>query len=136
MKLTPEQLKQNAAAMIAFADGKPIERLGNDGNYYTAERGDYPDSERLLSSMARGNVFRPAPEPKTRPWQKPEDVPGPVCWIRFNNSKLGEQMIIGFRHTGFICIDESWESCVFLFSEAKEYSTDRKTWHPCTVAVE
>jgi hypothetical protein len=81
---------------------------------------------------------RPLP-PALRQWSKPEDVPGPVCWIRKSMCRTnGEWMILclcisGARissGTGRRITLISW---VDLFSY--EHSTDRKTWHPCTVSA-
>lgn len=121
MKLTPEQLKQNAAAMIAFADGKPIQ--------FQNEKGEWDNCYTL------GGIgllpHRPKPEPKTRLWNCADDVPGPVCWIRPSGEEQ-EYMI----HTVTKCkIAYGDYRMDFPIVGSWQYSTDRKTWHPCT-AVE
>lgn len=58
--MTPEQLKQCAAAMIAFADDRPIQ----------FSRDNEPDVWIDTTSLYRITELphRPKPEPKTRPW--------------------------------------------------------------------
>ena len=126
MQLTPDQLKQNAAAMIAFAEGKPIQRKRTDGVWY---------DESNIAGMD-WLPFRPKPEPKTRPWSKPDDVPGPVCWIRGSSEDSKSAYLVtcivhdgisyGLREeTAF----RTWD----MLRRYCEYSTDRKTWHKCEV---
>jgi hypothetical protein len=133
--MTNEQLKQNAAAMVAFADGKPIE--------FQAERDDgtFSDVWRYTSNI--NNIdripHRPKPEPKTRPWSKPDDVPGPVCWLGSSSSQsLHEQHLIScvccrgvWWHSGQTHMLSTWEDL-----GGNTYSTDRKTWHPCIITEE
>lgn len=60
MNLTPEQLKQNAAAMLAWADGKPVEwrYVGDaDQNPWRDLVDKYPRWD------CRNFEFRPAPDP-------------------------------------------------------------------------
>jgi len=139
MKLTPEQLKQNAEAMIAFADGKPIQRFHNDqwSDYNVAPGGNIP-----YSFVER--PMRPKPEPKTRPWSKPDDVPGSVIWVRQNRSNPGnaemmnlQGFLIALSTKGLTFFTDceqflTWER---LPKVGLEYSTDRRTWKPCTVEV-
>ena len=77
-------------------------------------------------------------EPARVPWSCPEDVPGPVCWIR---ASLGFPRLVTAITDKGICVScvngrdnpdfFDWQQC----SEVFEYSTDRKTWHPCTKEV-
>ncbi len=128
MKPTKDQLLQNAAAITAFANGLPIE-CRSRGNIQWVETS-------LPSWNCATHEYRPKPAPKTRPWNCPDDVPGPVCWLK--------------RPTGWPCliaeIDDdsiaigggSVDGCVLRWSELSrcEYSTDRKTWLPCEVTCE
>lgn len=127
MKLTPEQLKQNAAAMIAFAEGKPIQIKLHNGIWKDDDTGN-------LDGIGDNDEYRPKPEPKTRPWSKPEDVPGPVCWIR---NPEQERLIIAIDNEGVWAGSRSFGGCAFTWENFKingvEYSTDRKTWHKCEV---
>jgi hypothetical protein len=122
--LTKEQLRDNAAAMLAFADGKPIQFIASLNDTWQ----DYLHTDMMpdLTNLP----FRPKPQPVSRPWSKPEDVPGPVCWIKASSALGG--MVTGLHNDGVTC-----DGTRFRFGElgiAKaEYSTDRKTWKPCTV---
>lgn len=113
--------------MVAFTQGKPIEYEFPPGNWNIGEG---------LNGI-EVMPFRPKPDPKTRQWNCPEDVPGPVCWIRpkvnyHNLSALvvfmdGAGMHAGNRDSACY-INVLWEN-----SSEYEHSTDRKTWNPCTV---
>lgn len=115
--------------MIAFADGKPIE--------FHWMRSTAPWEQLTVESPAwdfKNLEYRPKPEPKTRPWSKPEDVPGPVCWIR---NPEQERLIIAIDNEGVWAGSRSFGGCAFTWENFKnngvEYSTDRKTWHKCEV---
>ena len=127
MKLTIDQLKQNAAAMIAFADGMPIQFIAANSDRWV----DYLHTDMMPDFANR--PFRPKPQPVSRPWIKPEDVPGPVCWIRWIDERNNERMIVHVDGSGIF--SGSQMKCVMFGGEFLkwEYSTDRKTWHPCTV---
>ena len=123
MKLSIYQLKQNAAAMIAFADGKPIQFIAANSDRWV----DYLHTDMVPDLTNR--PFRPKPQPVSRPWNTPEDVPL-HCWLR---SKT-----IGNMHLVTSLADEgTWGHVLgrLLWRDLHgyEYSTDRKTWHPCTV---
>lgn len=129
-----DHLRERADACDAALLCEPIERMQDNGKW-TPAIVDNP--ERFLSSSR----YRRAPAPKTRPWSKPEDVPGPVCWIRRNevNAPHSDNVMamivntsdIGFeyftRQNGFV----NW--CDVEKISSLEHSTDRKTWLPCTV---
>ncbi len=117
-----EILRQNAAAMLAYADGKPIQ------GWSSTEQAFF-DMECNPSWDCSSTRYRPKPEPTTRPWSKPSDVPGPVCWIRDpGDPKWGEHLI------AVIAIDKVstvWGSTSYATFQNKEYSTDRINWKPC-----
>ena len=127
MKLNIDQLKQNAAAMIAFADGMPIQFIAANSDKWV----DYLHTDMMPDFANR--PFRPKPQPVSRPWSKPDDVPGPVCWIRWIDERNNERMIVHVDGSGIF--SGSQMKCVMFGGEFLkwEYSTDRKTWHPCTV---
>jgi hypothetical protein len=126
--VTYEQIKQTGLAMIAFSEGKRVEAalLRAPNSWHDVEHPNWHHE---------AAIFRPKPQPVSRPWSKPEDVPGPVCWIRSEkgqSEKLvtmvasdGIRMfsLLGDHHTFF-----GWNSLA-----SYEYSTDRKAWKPCTV---
>ena len=128
MKLSIYQLKQNAAAMLAFADGMPIQFIPSNSDRWT----DYLYTHMMPDFANR--PFRPKPQPVSRPWSKPEDVPGPVCWIRPGAGEP-ERLAIMVASNGIRIAGTSCDSAFFEWRElsALDHSTDRKTWHPCTV---
>lgn len=131
MNLTPEILKQNAAAGVAMSNGNPIEyRLAGSNNRWLNYS---PDS---MAAPDWGSwEYRPKPEPVSRPWSKPDDVPGPVCWIRRDH---WERLIIMVNPSRITFVggvaskleDINWDE---IQRDGCEYSTDRKTWHKCEV---
>ena len=123
-----QRLRQNAAAIIACAEGKPIQERSR------TIRGKWLDiNGQPAWSMWDRYEWRPAPEPVSRPWSKPEDVPGPVCWIRRQKGNV-EMLIVAIHEEGMMLNDaggrvpKEWSD----ISE-HEHSTDRRTWLPCTV---
>lgn len=129
--MTTEQGLQNALAMLAFYNGKPVQFL----NTQMVGTG-WSDVFGTPFWCFDKYLYRPKPEPVTRPWSKPEDVPGPVCWVR-NRALAGNPLPVGSL---IVCV-ERWgvtlganqtlaEWDVF---ETLEYSTDRKTWRKCEV---
>ncbi len=126
--MTNEQLRQNAAAMLAFADGKPIQiQYHFSGMWEDWRVGDV--------DCWHAHGFRPKPVPVSRPWAKPSDVPGPVCWIR-EGGMVGV-MIVGFTNGGVIIGTGPYSYWEWSHIErgATEYSTSRRAddWHPCIV---
>lgn len=131
--MTTEQGLQNGLAMLAYYNGKPVQSrcLRQAPNLEWVETNGlwYFDSYE----------YRPKPEPVTRPWASPADVPGPVCWLKFANDSWGETMILGVRPRGVTLANINHEPGLtfmewsHLESKYTLHSTDRKTWKPCTV---
>ena len=127
MKLTNEQIKQNGLAMIAFSEGKRIQE------YNTSNKGSRWYDVSDVNFYVSGYIWRPKPQPVSRPWSKPEDVPL-NCWIRTGKGGPDRMVITvasdGIRIAGIYC-----DSAFYRWHELSitEYSTDRKTWKPCTV---
>jgi len=123
MELTKEQLKQNAAAMISFADGKPIQFIPVQNDTWQ----DYLHTHMMPDLTNR--PFRPKPQPFARPWSKPEDVPL-NCWLR--SPKSGSMHLVTQLSN-----DGTWGHTLGrkFWSELNEYeySTDRINWKPCAV---
>lgn len=69
MKLTPDQLRQNAAAMLALADGKPVEFLSSEGVWKPTGFVDcsYPHRPKA--------AWRLPEPPKGHRWHNPANVP-------------------------------------------------------------
>ena len=123
--LTKEQLRDNAAAILAFADGKPIQYDSSDIGSTIPIWDDTKDITEIHIIP-----HRPKPQPVSRPWSKPEDVPGPVCWLRFSSSDRFYLVTQIFTEgMWFISLGRlAWDEL-----DVYQYSTDCKTWKPCTV---
>lgn len=118
MKLTPEQLKQNAAAMIAFAEGKPIQIKLHNGIWKDDDTGN-------LDGIGDNDEYRPKPEPKTRPWSKPDEFPvGKV--VRHKIS--GNRRLLLSSRDGYAMLDSGLVS-----GEALQSSFTMDDGSPCEV---
>jgi hypothetical protein len=124
--LTKEQLRDNAAAMLAFADGKPIQ--------FNPSANDDPDPDSIWwdtndLTYIQTIWHRPKPQPVSRPWSKSEDVPL-NCWLR--SPKYGNMHLVTHLSNqgtwGYTIGRLDWHEL-----GEYEYSTDRVTWKPCTV---
>ena len=123
----------NAAAMFAFAEGKPIEHFTQYG--WIESIFSKGNAHLLLECMSEGNHYRPKPQPVSRPWSKREDVPGPVCWFRMGKGEP-ERLVTMVASDGIRIAGTSCDSAFFRWHELAvgcEHSTDRVTWKPCTV---
>lgn len=135
-----ERLKAAAVIFTAAADGKQIQWEQDDVGWTNVD----PFGDEDYGNVRKHpECYRIKPEPKTRPWSKPEDVPGPVCWVRSKQWSDGgdhEWLIHGVTSRGIRVLvygnsDASyqWDS---LERIRLEYSTDRKNWSPCVVTEE
>ena len=124
--LTKEQLRDNAAAFQAFVDGK---RIQFNSFLYGATTNIWVDTYDL--NRIHDIWHRPKPQPVSRPWSKPEDVPL-NCWLR-SPKYAAIHLVTQLSNDG------TWGHTLgrVLWSELNkdkyEYSTDRVTWKPCTV---
>lgn len=124
MKLTPEQLRQNAEALRAFADGKPIQcQFGCDGGGFDNEWHKTENLNRFLEVP-----HRPEPEPVTREWNSDADVPAGICFVLADNCKCPQLVTLSTSH-GVWCSGGAF----YYYRDLRKFSTDRKTWLPCTV---
>jgi len=130
MKLS-EHLRQNADCMDAYEAGRPIE-------FFDTLLSRWMPEDRNPANWGVTTLHRPKPEPKTRPWSKPDDVPGPVCWIRETNGVKETYLIVCLYGSHQIAITTVLGHAVLRFEDLNnyEYSTDRKTWHNCEVTEE
>lgn len=123
MTYTPEQKQQNIAAFIAFMDGKPVE-------YYT--EGEWRGTDNVNTHW----LHRPKPEPKTRQWNCPNDVPF-GCWIRhINKPDDGSMWMVTVICRNGVHINATARVGMIDWQELNtrfEYSTDLRTWAPCEV---
>lgn len=181
MKLTKEQLLSNADAIVAFANGDPIEFFSSFGSKWSAikslsgiettphRRAPKPKpvhgydasnaeqrDQRIAAVHARncglpvefvdydgrwkyypatlfspGWRYRPAPQPATRKWSKPSDVPA-GCWIREEKVSDAEWSALTAIDSAGVATDENYITWADLFAYYY-HSTDLKTWKPCTV---
>jgi hypothetical protein len=126
MKLTNEQIKQTGLAMIAFSEGKKVEAafVQSPNSWHDVERPNWHNE---------AAIFRPKPQPVSRPWSKPEDVPL-NCWFRTRKGEP-ERLVTMVASNGIRIAGISHDSAFFEWRElsALEHSTDRVTWKPCTV---
>ena len=92
----------------------------------------------LQSIIGAGwNVRVKSEEPKSRPWNRSEDVPA-ICWVRHGNFPRHIGLIVGLSDGGIDTIGVNSNGLHPCFTawdrlSGTEYSTDRKTWQPCTV---
>jgi hypothetical protein len=128
MYLTPDQLRQNAAAMVAFAEGKPFQFR----SVGTKEWLDY-DTSRMRLPDYKCWEYRPKPGPKPGPkaryWSKPEDVPL-NCWIGYSN---GRALVLCVSTDG---VKTQYHNYAWSELKGMKHSTDLKTWHKCEVNEE
>lgn len=121
----PDTLRRNADAMEAFLAGKSVE-------YYSRLDDKWHDETSEITGWGLLTPHRIKTTPKARGWSNPDDVPGPICWIRLalKSSHPCDALVVGILETGVQTSQGSfdWESSVKY-----EYSTDRKTWHKCEV---
>jgi len=134
-----EEKQHIADILSASAAGKAIE-------YKSLFDGKWMDQcpfKNANSIFQHPDHWRIKYEPKRRYWDRPEDVPGPVCWLR-----NGQEDTLPILHVGF-CSRQHGEfsgSTGILAGHSYairwydmplwEYSTDRKTWHKCEVTEE
>lgn len=75
---------------------------------------------------------RPLP-PTARPWSKPSDVPGPVCWVKTDDD---ERLVLAVNTDGLVLASliTTSGSTPLRWREitAWRHSTDRRTWLACT----
>jgi hypothetical protein len=128
MITTIEQKKASAAIFAAAANGQQIQWSSDTQGWVDCDPFDGGSRINVLNAP---QFYRIKPEPVSRPWSKPSDVP-PLCWIRW---KGGEQWLVSSVSNSGIktahSVTQEWDR---LSEEwGAEHSTDRKTWKPCTV---
>lgn len=123
-----DHLLERLASLEALMKGFPIQVL--NANYCWCPRpcgGEFDAKAR----------YRPAVQPVTRPWSKPSDVPGPVCFIRHIQSEGTSWAMITSASSDSICATNSVGLSHLPYRELAcyQYSTTRaeSSWLPCTV---
>lgn len=126
-----QRLRQNAAAMLAWADDKPVQWVTSQCNPDYGGGGTWDDEDHPKWRFSEFD-YRPKPEPQMRDWNCPEDVPL-NCWIR-GVSKF--ERFISTIHSEGGCTDTGGS---FAWSDLRDYhySTTRRKddWHPCKVVI-
>lgn len=124
--------------MTAFYNGERLQYLHGYGWKDLALDNEEAD-EVLKTIVTLPKRFRIRPTYKRIPWTR-DDVPMPVCWIRQKDG-LNYDMIVGILPHGVSVVgrpindtpsvEVSWTE----LAETCEYSTDGKTWNPCSKEV-
>lgn len=126
--MTPQRAKELLPVITAFANGEQVEYRTSIGEWESPDAGSVLFCDNL--------DYRIKPKPVTRPWCCANDVPAPICWVRqtpTDRAKLitevsDDGVMFGYGGTG-----ASW---IWFTNYPAQYSTDRKTWLPCTVTEE
>lgn len=120
MNFTPDELRQQAAAMIAKANGKQLQFRGSH---------EWIDLDPNAGLRWELYLYRPKPEPVTRPWDRQSDVPMPTCWLHTNTG--AQLQVTGLSDSGIFASGRWW-----VWNEIGDwsYSTDGNPEHakPCT----
>jgi len=127
--MTRTRAKELLPIIQAYADGGTIEWRDSAGRWRSMNSPSFDD--------ATGS-YRIAPKPVTRAWSKPEDVPA-SCWLRDFKEPSLQVLVVAVHEQGVQCFDfntERLETTSWIELRDKEHSTDRVTWHPCTVTEE
>jgi hypothetical protein len=103
------------------------ERL-NGGEWEEFRRGGSFDNVYCAEAYHRPlRTRRPLPEPP-KPWDCPEDVPVPVCWIC--NVRGIERLVVQVDSTG-ICLHDGELTWKDIATAGVKYATDRREWRAC-----
>lgn len=104
MKLTPEQLKLNAAALIAFANGDPIQYqcfTGKDVSGRDVYGDEWHATENLNYFLERPH--RPKPKPTVIPWEFNTRPLGCV-WVA-RKGYISDRLITAWKDDGAVIGD-------------------------------
>lgn len=126
--LTEQQIADNVAAVEAWLNKEKVEVQ------YRDTPADPWEHEPNIEAFDFGTFYyRPAPDPSIRWWSRPQDVPGPVCWIKYG---ISAEMLITVVGSSFVCSGRSIFGFIEIEKLKLQYSLDRKTWLACTVTEE
>lgn len=130
---TKNELTDFRDAIDAHLIGNPVEH-SNDGRAWL----------KTFTPDWTARLYRPAPIPEPpKPWDSPDDVPGPVCFIRYVTCEETWQIIHGAGRDGiWILLGDNCNPTAHLVSyktigESWLYSTTRAkgSWKPCVKSV-
>jgi hypothetical protein len=129
-----EQLDHIAHIFTAAAQGEEIQyRTGPEFMWLIVN--PFSNASAVVDTP---DQYRIKPKLTSRNWDKPDDVPGPICWMR-KPSAPDEMGLINWMDRGGMSVgDTDATGTVVAWRETSqyEYSTDRKTWKPCQVTEE
>jgi hypothetical protein len=129
--LTPDEIEQGAAAMLAHRAGKPVQ--ARDAGYSSP----WVDMDKPTFNFlrCRYRIKPEPPKPTTRPWTM-ADVP-PVCWVRWKTRTevslvcfIDPLSVRTIYPTGGI-VRIPWDN----LADGCEWSRDLQYWSPCTIEV-
>lgn len=127
-------MKQNEAAQLwmlikAWGEGKTLQTSLSQGQWIDQTS---PDGVWFNLDADR---YRIKPEPAIVPWDRPEDVPGPVCFVSMTEGR-GWSLVIAADETGIEAASIDHEVTYYSWSDLRDFdvkhSTDRVNWKPCT----
>lgn len=115
-----------SGAVQAWIDGKNIQYRLLDKIKWENAHLHYPEF------YSDGIVWRPAPEPKLRPW-RPDEVPvGAIT--KAHGDESSARMIVGYSEQGIFLAQDTGAYPFGDLLRFRKHSTDGgKTWHPCGV---
>lgn len=117
-----EQLKQTGRAYIAASEEKPWQWLDIDGKWRDPT-GDEPINRHRCP-------LRPKPEPSTRHWNYPADVPEGIRSFKTTGSPY-TFIPVEITETGI----RRDAGGIFPWHEITSYSCDLRTFLPCEVTI-
>lgn len=126
MKAT-EQQKASAAIFVAASEGKEIEWNHNDVGWIRCN--PFVEAQNVVNYP---QYYRIKPEPPAPlPWGHPDDVPGPVCWLRPKGG-TGVYLVTAVTPEGVETCDDGFAMRhPWATIDSAEHSTDRCIWYPC-----
>jgi len=127
--LTLNEAYDDATQVWAYGEG-PWGKPTGYHNFAT-------DEKYKLRTTRQLPAVAPAVADKTRPWNCAEDVPMPICWLRGRDSKSTAALITCVTAEGTYSGDKDDDDYFLKWKELSDYiySTDGKTWHPCTISI-
>lgn len=122
--MNKDNAKEFLPLVQALAEGKVVEHKNAWGEWEVLAFYSFNDAP---------SSYRIRPEPRTVPWDCPEDVPMPgPCWLREGPDDKDPALITGVFPGGVkLCYyNYEWRSI-----STWQYSLDGKTWLPCTKTI-
>lgn len=129
MELTDSQKLENLNCLRAYFDGcREFEYQCISGRWYSTAEPNFPSAQ----------PYRRKPKPALVPWDCFSDVPSDARWLRSSGEPAPNEwdaLIVGVFSQG-ISVGRRNDNQVYSWRDLEtygaKYSTDRKTWLPCT----